>query len=95
MTLKHLLLGLTLFGLCGCVSNEPVWARVDGRSVKDDPALARQGEIDMLICQGVVQRAALSSSPQDASDYIAEAEALNDIQRGCMAERGYLRVPQS
>lgn len=39
----------------------PIWKRVDGRAVGNDPKLMQQWEIDKAICAAEVQKANLSS----------------------------------
>jgi hypothetical protein len=76
------------------------WVRVDGQRSAQNPVLAQQFEIDRTVCLGERQKASLSGVTV-ASGGIAAVLAAQDransadtVARGCMAEKGYLMVPQ-
>jgi hypothetical protein len=76
------------------------WLRLDGQSVKENPGFAQKFEIDKLACFGETQKANLSGSTYcrgiaDCAITGAEREnAMGAVGRGCMAERGYVSVPE-
>jgi hypothetical protein len=47
-----LVLIVTLALLSGCATSKPemAWVRTDGRKILDDPALLKQGETDIALC---------------------------------------------
>ncbi|WP_157070211.1 hypothetical protein [Aureimonas frigidaquae] len=95
--------------LSGCQSTDPMqgmlWVRTDGRSMQSDPKLRLQGEQDRTICSGRVNQSVAGQTPVYSSGLIPAIQAqqvLNDrrdsfgeIMAGCMAERGYVLVPQA
>jgi hypothetical protein len=87
--------------LGGCAAApKMVWVRVDGQTVRENPVLQTQAEIDGTSCLGERNKAALSGVSV-ASGGIAAAAAAADrsnaadtVARGCMAEKGYLLVKE-
>jgi uncharacterized lipoprotein YajG len=87
--------------LCGCASQpKMLWLRADGQRALDDPSLRTQYELDSTSCLGERNKANLSgvtftggglSSIAAAAD---RSNAADTVQRGCMAEKGYLLVPE-
>jgi hypothetical protein len=89
--------------VAGCASQPPVqmtWIRTDGKSMKADPVLVQQFEIDRSICVGDTSKAGLAGlnpvTPYKA-DYsgAVAAERTNlsaNVMRGCMVEKGYVFV---
>lgn len=85
--------------LGGCAAApKMVWLRVDGQTVRENPVLQTQAEIDGTSCLGERNKAALSGVTV-ASGGLAGAMAAADrsnaadtVARGCMAEKGYLLV---
>lgn len=74
--------------------------RTDGQRIGGIVALQQKIEIDKTICRGETQKAGLAGQQQiygTLTTQIIAAQAreqqLNDVAKGCMAERGYLRVP--
>jgi hypothetical protein len=87
--------------LSGCASAPKMaWVRTDGQSLKTDPVLVQQFEIDRTICQGELQKANLSGVVIDDGDvYSAVARqnrsiAASQVRSGCMAEKGYIQTPE-
>ncbi|MGA2056619.1 MAG: hypothetical protein ABSG88_15055 [Bradyrhizobium sp.] len=87
--------------LVGCAQQpKMLWLRADGQRASDDPALRTQYELDSTSCLGERNKANLSgvtfangslaglAAAQNRSD------AADTVQRGCMAEKGYLFVPE-
>jgi hypothetical protein len=76
------------------------WIRTDGQRTRETAALDQQFEVDRTVCLGERQKASLSGvavvngslgAALAAQDRAASADA---VARGCMAEKGYLFVPQ-
>ncbi len=77
-----------------------LWVRIDGQRVSTNPVLLQQAEVDKTICLGERQKAGLSGVTV-ASGGIAGAiamqertQAADQVAAGCMAEKGYLMVPE-
>jgi hypothetical protein len=96
--------------LGACQSSPPqyedhLWVRTDGRPMSEDAVLKAQGELDLTICVGEVQKSAVGAPIiyyQGLAGAISAAmiadqrqAAMIDILRGCMAGRGYVLVPRS
>lgn len=95
--------------LGGCVTTPPpeprVWVRTDGQKGSENPALAQQFEIDKTICLGETQKTAVGMAPiyyQGVAGAIQASQieqqrgaALEQVIQGCMAQKGYVYVPQS
>ena len=83
----------------------PLWLRIDGQRLRDNPALQQQFEIDKTICLGQMQQSAVGMAPiyyqglgGAISAGIIESQrnaALTDVAKGCMAQHGYIQVPAS
>lgn len=89
--------------LVGCATTPPpqnLWVRTDGQSSRDIPALAQQFEVDQTICEGEMQKANLSGTQfcRGLADCIitgaARGNAMSVVGKGCMAQRGYLLMPE-
>jgi hypothetical protein len=84
-------------------AQEPLWVRTDGRPMTANTSLHRQGELDRTICWGRTQQAAAGIAPVYYSGLVGaiaagaivsqQQQALVDVMKGCMAERGYVLVP--
>lgn len=93
-------LGIALcLALGGCAAApKMVWLRVDGQTVRENPVLQTQAEIDGTSCLGERNKAALSGvtvAGGGIAGALAAAERTNaadTVARGCMAEKGYLLV---
>ncbi|ANV23051.1 hypothetical protein BA939_03295 [Rhizobium sp. S41] len=95
--------------LSGCQTapqEEMIWLRTDGQSQVGNPHLLQQYEIDKTICMGEAQKSAVGapmvySNGSFASEVNAsivrnqQGNALQDVAKGCMAQRGYLLVPKA
>jgi hypothetical protein len=86
----HLSLVVLLVALSGCASEQTRAIRLDGQTIKGNPALERQLEVDNTICQGEVAKADSVSTAPAARRFQAGA----DIFAGCMAQRGYVAAPR-
>lgn len=85
----------------GCAAApKMLYLRADGQRVKDNPVLMTQGELDAAACLGERNKASLSGVTVASGGLYgiaaaAERSAAADtVQRGCMAEKGYLLVPE-
>jgi hypothetical protein len=68
-------------------------AQSDGRMPASDPVLNQQFDMDRTICQGDMQKANLSGSLRDWGA-ISRGTAVSQVGQGCMAEKGYVLVPE-
>lgn len=105
-----LTLSLAALTLAGCASGPAmVYVRTDGRPIAT-PELNQQFEVDRTVCTGQRSGSAVSA-PYDYSSGLGNqivnsmerSGNLDNVMRGCMAQRGYLlraaapqvAVPQS
>jgi hypothetical protein len=76
------------------------WLRADGQRSLDNPAVKTQFELDSTACLGERNKAALSGvtfTGGGLAGLAAAADrsnAADTVARGCMAEKGYLLVPE-
>jgi hypothetical protein len=98
-TLACVMLSATV--LWGCAHQpevQMVWIRADGARVSTNPSLQSQFELDRTACEGEMQRANMSGTQYCrglADCMVAGAIRGNQMQqvgKGCMADRGYLQV---
>jgi hypothetical protein len=82
-----------------CATAPPMlWLRTDGQSTADNPILQQQFLVDRTICIGEMQKANVSGvvvangSLAGAVAAQNRANAVDDVLRGCMAEKGYVLV---
>jgi hypothetical protein len=88
--MKRALLGLLI--LTGCATAEPmIWLRVDGQSIPSNPALLERAKLDATVCQGEVAK---SDNSAGEVPLLRRQENSNVVLRGCMAQRGYVLVPE-
>jgi uncharacterized lipoprotein YajG len=87
--------------LAGCAAApKMLWVRADGQRSSQNPTLATQFELDSTSCLGERNKANLSGVTVASGGIYgiaaaAERSAAADtVQRGCMAEKGYLLVPE-
>jgi hypothetical protein len=71
----------------------------DGQTAKENPALASQFEIDKTVCEGDMQKANLSGTTfcqgvGCVGASIDRGNAMQTVGKGCMAQRGYVQVPE-
>lgn len=87
--------------LAGCAAApKMLWVRADGQRAGDNPTLRTQYELDATACLGERNKANLSGvtfTGGGLAGVVAAQErsnAADTVQRGCMAEKGYLLVPE-
>jgi hypothetical protein len=86
-------------GGCAAAPNM-LWLRADGQHMRDNPIYAQQFEMDGTVCLGERSKANLSGVTFTGGGLSGIAAASNraaaadSVQRGCMAEKGYLLVPE-
>jgi uncharacterized lipoprotein YajG len=87
--------------LGGCATApKMLWLRADGQSVRENPVLKTQFELDGTSCVGERNKANLSGvtfTGGGVAGIVASqnrSDAADTVQRGCMAEKGYLLVPE-
>jgi uncharacterized lipoprotein YajG len=96
---------LGIVALCaalgGCAAApKMLWVRTDGQHIRDNPVYAGQFEVDGTVCLGERNKANLSGVTFTGGGLSGIAAAQNrsvaadSVQRGCMAEKGYLLVPE-
>ncbi|EXL08584.1 hypothetical protein BG46_01530 [Brucella anthropi] len=96
----------TVLTACQTMPNDNmIWLRTDGQSQVGNPHLAQQFQIDSTVCKGETQKSAVGapvvySNGSIASEVSAavvsgqQGAALNDVLKGCMAQKGYMLVPK-
>jgi hypothetical protein len=96
---------LGIVALCaalgGCAAApKMLWVRADGQRSSDNPALRTQFELDGTSCLGERNKANLSGVTftggglSGIAAAVDRSNAADTVQRGCMAEKGYLLVPE-
>lgn len=87
--------------VAGCTAApKMLWVRADGQRASENPVLKTQYELDSTSCLGERNKAALSGVTMTGGGFegiVASAErsnAADTVARGCMAEKGYLMVPE-
>ncbi len=110
MTRTFLALVCASIALTACQTAAPqddlIYLRTDGVSQVGRPDLLQQFEIDRTVCVGETQKAAvgapvvysngsLVSEISAASVNQQKSDALNDVLKGCMAQKGYIAVKKS
>jgi uncharacterized lipoprotein YajG len=96
---------LGIVALCaalgGCATAPAMlWVRSDGQSVRENPVFQTQFELDSTACLGERNKASLSGVTFTGGGLAGVAAAQNrsdaadTVQRGCMAEKGYLLVAE-
>jgi hypothetical protein len=103
LAMRNLISLVGALALVSCAGQAPapvkmLWLRADGQ---DDPVLARQFETDRTVCMGERRKANVTVVPI-ASGGVAgviatqeRPETVDDVAKGCMAEKGYLLVPET
>ncbi len=87
---RNIVLALAALALTGCAT-KGVFLLADGRLPSDDPVLKEQLEQDLTICNGEAQKVNLSGNSSSMGS-ISRTEAVRQIGRECMAEKGYVLV---
>ena len=107
MRFPLLLIALFLISGCATVPQEKlVFIRTDGQQIRGNAALEQQGEIDKTVCVGQTQQSALGmpivytggglAGALEAGAISGQRQAsLTDVAKGCMAQKGYVQVPES
>jgi pectin methylesterase-like acyl-CoA thioesterase len=101
-----IIVGASALAGCQTVPQEQyIWVRTDGQRGAGNPALQQQYQIDRTICFGEVQKSAagapviyyqgLAGAIDAAIIQNQHQQAYLDIMKGCMAQKGYVLVPQS
>jgi hypothetical protein len=96
---------LGIVALCaalgGCAAApKMLWVRADGQRGTENPVLRTQYELDATACLGERNKADLSGVTLTGGGFSGiiaaqnRANAADTVQRGCMAEKGYLLVPE-
>jgi uncharacterized lipoprotein YajG len=87
--------------LGGCATApKMLWVRADGQRSSDNPVLRTQFELDGTSCLGERNKANLSGVTftggglSGIAAAVDRSNAADTVQRGCMAEKGYLLVPE-
>ncbi|MBB3020656.1 hypothetical protein FHR70_003742 [Microvirga lupini] len=99
-------IGAVALGLAGCQTTadqqqpKKVFVRADGQSIRGNPRLEQQAELDKTICIGETQKAAVGMSPIYYRGVVGAIQAgmienqrqsaLLDVAIGCMASKGYV-----
>jgi len=96
---------LGIVALCaalgGCAAApKMLWVRADGQRGTENPVLRAQYELDATACLGERNKADLSGVTLTGGGFSGiiaaqnRANAADTVQRGCMAEKGYLLVSE-
>jgi hypothetical protein len=90
-----------LIGSCATPPPAMVWLRADGKPSNNNPVFHQEFDMARTICLGERQKANLSGvavySGGLAGAIAAQdrASAADQVQRGCMAEKGYVLVSET
>lgn len=82
---------LVALALAGCAS-KTVYLLADGRAPASDPALNRKFEQDRIDCNEERSKAVQFGDHRDGS--MTRGGEINDVGDQCLAEKGYVAVPQ-
>jgi hypothetical protein len=89
--------------LAGCAVQPEVRMvniRTDGQAIRGNPALIQQFEIDKAVCEGEMSKANLGGTQfcRGVIDCAVQGQqrgqGLQVVGKGCMAEKGYIQVPE-
>lgn len=75
---------LSLVLITGCAPTQNYYRTADGLRADANPAAFKKYEVDRAICNGETAKAAL------AGQYPMEGYRVAMVERGCMAEKGYI-----
>jgi uncharacterized lipoprotein YajG len=99
--MRTLILAAFCAVLVGCAAApKMLWLRADGQRAIDNPSLQTQFELDSTACLGERNKASLSGVTVAGGGMAGIAAATersaaaDTVQRGCMAEKGYLLVQE-
>lgn len=99
-----LLLPAVCVSACQTGDTDPyVWVRADGKRMSSNSELHKKGQLDLAVCQGEAGKSSAAmpvivGQPNFYAMGIASGQrdsALSAIVIGCMAQKGYLHLPQS
>jgi hypothetical protein len=96
---------LGILALCaalgGCAAApQMLWVRTDGQTIRENPVLVQQAELDRTICTGERSKAALSGVTFTGGGFAGAIAAqqrtvgADQVGQGCMAEKGYVLVQE-
>lgn len=103
-------LPLCMLTMTGCATqpppDPPLWTRTDGQKITGNLALEQQIQIDVTVCKGQTQQAASGMQPIYREKGIVgaveaglarrqQSDMLDDVAKGCMAQKGYVLLPTS
>jgi hypothetical protein len=99
--MKKLVAAVALAAAVSACATTPkmAWVRADGQPVDGTPQLATRFELDKTACRGEMQKADLSGSSYCrglvgcVATGIERGNAMADVGKGCMADRGYMLRP--
>jgi hypothetical protein len=83
--------------LSACAS-QTIYLRADGQSIRGDPVMQQQFEMDRTVCQGEMNKADLSGVTftggglAGAFAAAGRAQEAGQVGQGCMAAKGYVLV---
>jgi hypothetical protein len=99
--MRKLIVAALCAALSGCAAApKMLWVRADGQRANGNPALITQFELDSTSCLSERNKAALSGVTVSGGGLagvaaqIDRSNAADTVARGCMAEKGYLQVPE-
>lgn len=102
--MRFVMMGLCALTLGSCVAKpqvEMVNIRTDGQEMRGNPALMAQFEIDKAVCEGEMSKANMGGTQlcrgivDCAVQGQQRSQGMQVVGKGCMAERGYVQVPES
>jgi hypothetical protein len=79
----------------GCATNKPemAWVRTDGRRIRDDPDLLKQGETDIAVCNANLGAGVVDQGGRDCMT--KKGYALVRKDQAELARAGYAASPSS
>jgi hypothetical protein len=79
----------------GCATNKPemAWVRTDGRRIRDDPGLLKQGQTDIAVCNANLDAGVLDQGGRDCM--AKKGYALVRKDQAEQARAGYATSPSS
>jgi hypothetical protein len=85
-------------GLALSACAQTIYLRADGQSIRGDPVMQQQFEMDRTVCQGEMNKADLSGVTftggglAGAFAAAGRAQEAGQVGQGCMAAKGYVLV---
>ena len=76
--------------VAGCATAPPMaWTRLDGK-----PFNEAEFQTVQTVCRGEMQKSNLAGFPSDSiGGAFRRGRAVDDVYKGCMADRGYMLTP--